>query len=503
MTGPYDIVTEMIRTGELTRDNIRTDSRRVGPGDVFVALQGTVRDGHELVREAAERGAAAVIVRKDVVVPGGCRKIKVESTRKTLGRIASRLYGDPSGRLNMTGVTGTNGKTTTVFLIDHVLKRAGRGCGFLSTVFIKAGNGRIEKASMTTPDVLTVNRFLEQMAESALSHGVVEVSSHALSQERIAGIGLDTAVFTNLSPEHLDYHGNMDDYFLEKKKIFSHLKPGGKAVLNADDERVAKLATELGPSRTVTFGTASGADIKAVNIVLEAGGSEFDLCLSGGVTARVRTPLTGLHNIYNILAAAAAVDREGIGVDTLSEAFGDFRNVPGRLEAVASTAPFRVFVDYAHTPDALRRVLESLRPLAAGKLICVFGCGGDRDRSKRPLMGRTACEMCDNVLITDDNPRTESPDGIVEDIKKGVSGNDNYSIIRDRAGAIRRAIEMAGPEDIVVIAGKGHENYQIAGDVVMDFSDIDVAAAILKDMGYGPERKTLNRPEMFKQEDRS
>ncbi|MBD3295758.1 MAG: UDP-N-acetylmuramoyl-L-alanyl-D-glutamate--2,6-diaminopimelate ligase [Candidatus Omnitrophica bacterium] len=493
MTGSGDRMTKMIEDGAITRDNIKTDSREVGTGDVFVALKGTVRDGHDLVGEAADRGASAVIVQRHVPVPRGCRMIEVENTRKALGRMASLLYGDPSRRLNVTGVTGTNGKTTTVFLIDHVLNHTGRTSGFLSTVSIKTGTDRVERAAMTTPDSLTVNRALGRMADNGLSHAVVEVSSHALSQERIAGIELDAAVFTNLSPEHLDYHCNMDDYFLQKKKIFSYLKPGGKAVLNIDDKRLADLSGELEAPCIVTFGIEAGADLRAENMELGAGGSEFDLCDAGGARARVRTTLTGLHNVYNILGAAAALRGDNMDIDTLAGSFGSVCHVPGRLEAVASTAPFRVFVDYAHTPDALRKVLECLRPLAGGKLICVFGCGGDRDKGKRPLMGRTACELCDDVLITDDNPRTEPPGAIIEDIKKGVSGNDNYSIIRDRAGAIRRAIELAGPEDIVVIAGKGHENYQIRGDVITDFCDFSVAGSVLEDLGYRieGERRTI------------
>ncbi|MFH1877899.1 MAG: UDP-N-acetylmuramoyl-L-alanyl-D-glutamate--2,6-diaminopimelate ligase, partial [Candidatus Omnitrophota bacterium] len=310
------------------------------------------------------------------------------------------------------------------------------------------------------------------------------ISSHALHQKRVSGVMLDSAVFTNITPEHLDYHHDMGSYLKEKKKIFNNLKKGGIAVLNADDPRVAELKNEINCENIITFGINGTADVMAENISLKSHSTGFDMVSPVFGRLRINTGLIGIHNVYNILGAAGALADSGIKPEDMKNAVEQVRPVPGRLETVKSSASFRVFVDYAHTPDALENVLSCLRPLASGKLICVFGCGGDRDRTKRPLMGKIAADLCDSVILTNDNPRTEKPIDILREIEKGMAGEKSYSIIEDRETAIRQALLQADTGSIVLIAGKGHEDYQILGGKTVHFDDRETAVKILREMGY-------------------
>jgi len=472
-------------SGILKRGNIRTDSRRVVKGDVFVAIKGTARDGHDHINEAIGNGASLVVSGRAVPGVPGEKLMVVPDPVEALVEMARKVYEDPSALLKVYGVTGTNGKTTTVFLIDTILTHAGISCGFTSTVFMKTSPGDMEVSNMTTPDVLAVNNALYRMKAGGMEAAAIEVSSHALSQRRIGGIGLDAAVFTNITPEHLDYHKDMDSYLRDKVKIFGYLKPGGLAAVNADDPMIAGYRPDLPAGcRLVRFGMGPDVDVSACNIEASMGGTEFDLNIRGAGRSRIRSRLIGGHNVYNMLSAVSALLDSGISPDVMGQALEKARPVPGRLEAVDSAAPFRVFVDYAHTPNALENVLKCLRPLSGNRLICVFGCGGDRDRTKRPVMGRIASEMCDRIFITSDNPRTEQPEAILEQIRKGVPGTGNYSIIGDRREAISNALAFAAAGDIVLIAGKGHEDYQIIGDTRLHFDDKEVAAGILMDLGY-------------------
>ncbi len=475
-----------IKAAAASRDNLTTDSKKIRKGDIFVAIKGTVNDGHDFIKEALAKGVSGVLAERDVEGLGadGEKVLVVKDTREALAYVAKKVFDDPSAVLETYGVTGTNGKTTTVFLADSVLNAAGRKCGFLSTVFNKTCADTLNRASMTTSDLITLNRMLLAMVASGKKAAVVEISSHALDQERTGGIMLNGAVFTNLTPEHLDYHKNMNEYLKAKARIFQKLKPAGTAALNSDDPMVISLKDRIKKHKVVTFGLGKGSDVRAENIKLMVDATEFDIVAPGLGKGRITTPLIGQHNVYNMLGVTAMMLYSGIGIETIKKGLEKVKFVPGRLDPVLSKAPFGVYVDYAHTPNALENVLNSLRPLTAKRLICVFGCGGDRDRTKRPVMGRIAAEKCDHVFITSDNPRSEKPEDILKEVQKGMSGKNNYSIIESREEAIRKALEMARPGDIVIIAGKGHEDYQIMGERVVHFDDKEVAANVLNEMGY-------------------
>ncbi len=478
----------LMEKGLLSGANVRTDSRQVRRGDVFVAVKGAEQDGHGYIKEAFGKGASYVLCQRRVDGLAGDeveRTVVVPDTREAIAKIAKKVFDDPSGSLMVYGVTGTNGKTTTVFLIDGILNNAGRPSGLVSTVFAKTSGKDLVRSTMTTPDAISLNRMLAEMVKNGKKAAVIEMSSHALDQKRTWGIMLESAVFTNITPEHLDYHGDMATYLIDKSKIFNNLKPGGAPVLNADDPMVAGIMETMKFSRVVTFGIKEkDADVRAEGVELSSEGTGFDLVVSGEGSVHIRTVFIGEHNIYNMLAASAALLNDGIGLDGIKLGLEAARPVPGRLDAVASAAPFRVFVDYAHTPNALENVLRCTRFLAKNRLICVFGCGGDRDRTKRPVMGKIAADICDRVILTSDNPRTEDPGSILRQIEKGVLNKSNYSIIPQRREAIREALKAAKDGDIVVIAGKGHEDYQIVGDKVLHFDDKEVAGEILRDMGY-------------------
>ncbi len=475
-------IDKLIVSGAFSKENTKTDSRMVEKGDVFFAIKGTVNDGHDHIEEALAKGAGCVVCEREQAAPDE-RIITVEDSREALGCVAKSLFKDPSGALKVYGVTGTNGKTTTVFLIDSILKAAGKSCGYISTVFRNTRGDSVEKSFMTTPDVMSVNRFFAEMVADGKTSAALEVSSHALDQKRISGIALDRAVFTNITPEHLDYHKNMSRYLADKAKIFSYLKPDGFAVLNADDQMVSSLTGSL-RAKFVTFGLKGKRDFKAKNIDLFSGSTEFDLIAGDLGPVHICTRLIGEHNVYNILAAVAAISASGVTVEDIANTLHNAKPPPGRLDMPESQSPFKVFVDYAHTPNALENVLRYLRPLAEGRLICVFGCGGDRDKTKRPVMGKIASEFCDFVVLTNDNPRSEKPADILAEIEKGVLNQVNYCIIPDRREAIQTSLKEAKEGDIVVIAGKGHEDYQILGEKRLHFDDKLEVESILKEMGY-------------------
>ena len=476
------ILEELIKDSLVNKGNIKTDSRSVVPGDVFIAIKGTSNDGHEHIEEVLKKGAYRVVC--DHKPPGLTEEdqgklLCVQDTREILGEAAKFFYGDPSSRMKVHGVTGTNGKTTTVFLMDSILKASEKDSGFISTVFINTNGDAVEKAVMTTPDVVSVNRTLEAMLDKGKDAAIVEISSHALSQKRTWGIGLDSAIFTNITPEHMDYHITMDAYLEDKVKIFSYLKPSGTAVVNADDPLVLNYVSGMDLARMVTFGIKKTSDIMAREIKVSIDGTEFMISAKGLGESRIKTNLIGIHNVYNILGAAGALLYNGLSLNDIVKGVESFGGVPGRLEEVSSDASFKVFVDYAHTPNALENVLGAVKEMVKGDLVCVFGCGGDRDRTKRPLMGTIASKICDKVIVTSDNPRGEEPEEIIEHIKKGMSEYNNYSIIINREAAIKEAIDEASANDVIVIAGKGHEDYQIIGDEKLHFDDREIAKKYL------------------------
>src|SRR6266404_2926070 len=466
-------------TGSLDRnvESIAYDSRRVQRNGLFVALRGEKTDGHQFIDQAIERGASVLVTEREEKQPR-VTSLVVENTRTALADLAAVFYGFPATRLKMAAVTGTNGKTTTTFLIKHICEKAGLHCGLIGTVRYEIGE-RVLPAIRTTPESLDLQELLAQIANAGCRAAAMEVSSHALAQERTRGIEWDVAVFTNLTQDHLDFHGTMENYFAAKARLFEQLSQQEKkrkpvAIVNIDDRYGERLLRKIDKKiSVVTFGMGVQADFRASNYRMEFGGTSYQLD-ARGKSYLVRVPLIGRFNVANSMAALAAANALGIGLREAVLSLAKSPQVPGRLEMVPAKRQFQVFVDYAHTPDALLNVLKTLRELGPRRLIVVFGCGGNRDREKRPLMGQVVDRHADYAIITSDNPRKEDPDKIIAEIEKGFRGN-HFEKITDRASAISRAIEIAQPRDIVLIAGKGHENYQEFSDHTVPFEDIQVA----------------------------
>ena len=452
------------------------DSRSAGAGSLFFALPGAKTNGAEFARQAAGKGAVAVVA-ESMVEDCGCPVVRVPDARAAMADIAAAFYGHPDRSLKCAGVTGTNGKTTSAFLMKHLLDSSSLRSGLIGTVKYVVGSEEIS-APRTTPESTDLQEMLARMRDSGSKAVAMEVSSHALVQQRVRGIEFDAAVFTNLTQDHLDYHLSMEAYFDAKSLLFESLAAQthkkGRAIINADDRHGHLLMERFGKKvRTATFGRGVGADFRASAIQFDGTGSVFQLDAKKK-SFLVRMPLIGLFNIYNSLAALAASAACGVELRGAIAALASAPQVPGRLERVMAKRNFQVFVDYAHTDDALKNVLRTLKDLNPARLITVFGCGGDRDRAKRPLMAAAAEEFSDWTLITSDNPRREDPEEIIRDVEAGMRGT-NFEKITDRENAIRHAIDLARPGDIVLIAGKGHENYQEFADRRIAFDDVDVA----------------------------
>jgi UDP-N-acetylmuramoyl-L-alanyl-D-glutamate--2,6-diaminopimelate ligase len=458
------------------------DSREANPGGLFVAIRGNVVDGHSFIEQAIDRGAIAIVSEE----PGLTQRvthIQVPDSRDALARLAAAFYSNPSKQLRMIGVTGTNGKTTTTYLIKHLLERAGQRTGLIGTVSYEIGE-RVLPASRTTPESLDLQSILAQCVDAGCANVVMEVSSHALELERVDGIGFRVAIFTNLTQDHLDFHRGMKEYFEAKARLFAGLRAGeGKsrtAIINVDDAYGQQLIARFGRELSIiTFGMGARADLRASNFKIEPTGTSYQLDIKGK-SFLVRLPLIGRFNIYNSLAALAAIQALGLDVRAAVLALARAPQVPGRLEAVPARRQFQIFVDYAHTDDALLNVIKTCRDLSPNRLIVVFGCGGNRDKSKRPLMGVAADQNADYSIITSDNPRKEDPAQIIRDIEAGFRSKRFESVL-DRREAITRAIQLAQPRDIVLIAGKGHEKYQEFADRTIPFDDIEVAARALEE----------------------
>ncbi|MEI8311686.1 MAG: UDP-N-acetylmuramoyl-L-alanyl-D-glutamate--2,6-diaminopimelate ligase, partial [Verrucomicrobiota bacterium] len=432
--------------------------------------------GAEFAQQAAGKGAAAVVA-ESAIGDCGCPVVRVADARAAMADIAAAFYGHPDRSLKCAGVTGTNGKTTSAFLMKHMLDSASLRSGLIGTVKYVVGTEEIS-APRTTPESADLQEMLARMRDCGSKAVAMEVSSHALVQQRVRGIEFDAAVFTNLTQDHLDYHRTMDAYFEAKCLLFEGLAAQthkkGRAIINADDRHGHLLMERFGKKvRTVTFGRGVGSDFRASAIQFDGTGSVFQLDAKRK-SFLVRMPLIGLFNIYNALAALAASAACGVELRGAIAALASAPQVPGRLERVMAKRNFQVFVDYAHTDDALKNVLRTLKDLKPARLITVFGCGGDRDRAKRPLMAAAAGELSDWTVITSDNPRREDPEEIIRDVEAGMRGT-NYEKITDRENAIRHAIDLARPGDIVLIAGKGHENYQEFADRRIAFDDVAAA----------------------------
>lgn len=462
----------------LVVDGISEDSRTVRPGDLFIAKKGFSRDGASYIDDAVNKGARVIVTgskfkaRRDVDV------ILVDDSRKALSVIADNYYAHPSKTLRVIGITGTNGKTTITYMLESIIKASGFEAGVIGTVNYRIKDSVFQSRN-TTPGPLELQSLLSRMVKSQVEFAVIEVSSHSLDQGRADRIELDAAIFTNLTGDHLDYHQTMTEYFAAKKRIFQLLKKGGVAIINGDDEAVASLNDSL-HGRKLIFGTKDNADIFAWDVIINNSSTSFIVKTPDGVF-KVQSKLIGLHNLSNMLASIAAANALGLKQESIIAGLENIDSIPGRLEAIEEGQPFRVYIDFAHTGDALDNVLKLLRKMAKRRILTVFGCGGNRDRNKRPVMGRVACMLSDHVVITSDNPRYEEPADIISDIEEGIKNNfTNYDIIPDRREAISRALDLAGPDDIVVIAGKGHEDCQIVKDRAFPFDDRKIAKEILR-----------------------
>jgi UDP-N-acetylmuramoyl-L-alanyl-D-glutamate--2,6-diaminopimelate ligase len=433
---------------EVEISGLAYSSQSVTPGTLFFCVPGFRADGHDFASQAIERGAAAVVCQRPLGL--GVPEVLVDDVRAAMGPAAARFYGDPTADLDVVGITGTNGKTTTAFLVRHLLEADGRRCGLLGTVKRVVG-GVEEDVERTTPEAIDLQATFRRMLDAGDRACAMEVSSHALELGRAAGIRFACRVFTNLTQDHLDFHETMEAYFLAKRRLFEE---PGLSVVNMDDQYGRRIAAELD---CVTFGIETHADYRALDVEFDLMGSRFR-CETPDGPLQLECPLPGLFNVQNALGAVAAARQLGVGAETITAALRRFGRVPGRFEPVDEGQDFGVLVDYAHTPDSLENVLRAAREVTRGRVHVVFGAGGDRDRGKRPLMGEAARRLADRVLVTSDNPRSEPPEAIVDEIMEGAGpGADRET---DRARAIGLAIEGAEPGDVVVIAGKGHEQGQ-------------------------------------------
>ena len=461
--------------------DLTIDSRTAGKGSLFICLVGVHTDGHAYIEKAASLGAEAVLVEKDVPPVPGLVMIRVKSTQETMTELAPWFYDYPAQKMRMIGITGTKGKTSIAYLLESILTCAGRKVGVLGTVNYRMDGKVLCAAPNTTPAAIPLFNLLAQMKEDGCQNVVMEVSSHALDQQRVKHIWYDTAVFTNLQRDHLDYHHTFENYFLAKQKLFENLadpanpKPNRTAIINADDPYGKRLINLLkGRVNVITFGLEKEADLKATDICESLEGTSFYV---NGSPLQIR--LLGRHNVYNALAAYAAARANGIDEKTIRQGLAALPGVPGRMERIDEGQDFFAFVDFAYTDESLNRALDTVAPFKKGRTVVVFGCGGQRDRTKRPLMGHTACTRADYVFLTNDNPRCEEPKKIFNDILQGMKGAGNYELVPDRAEAIRRALSSAQKNDIVIIAGKGHEDYQIIGTKKNHFSDQETVRAFL------------------------
>ena len=474
-TGPLDVEVS----------GLAYDSRAVVGGDAFFCIRGLVTDGHLYAAPAAARGAVVVFVERELEeeLPAGVALVEVPDTRYAMARLSSAYYGQPSREMRLVGVTGTNGKTTTAFLVESILKEEGGVTGLIGTVENHIGDA-VEEVTRTTPESLDLQRLLRRMADAAVDTVVMEVSSHALELHRASGCEFDVVAFTNLTQDHLDFHISLEDYFGAKRRLFEgeEFGPERVAAINIDDPFGRRLLEETS-LRSISFGLEPGADVCAGEVEVLPEGNRF-LLKTPRAETRLLTRLQGRFNVYNCLAAAAVGHALGAAPEATARGLERLGGVPGRFENIECGQPFTALVDYAHTPDGVRNVLEACREVSAGRVIIVVGCGGDRDRSKRPLMGRVAVELSDLAIITSDNPRGEEPASIIEMMLEGVRDDfsgERYTVEVDRRTAIRRAVEEAEEGDLVVVAGKGHESGQIFSDGVIPFDDRQVLRECLRE----------------------
>lgn len=457
---------------------LTADSRQVKPGYLFICLPGYTVDGHSFASQAVERGAVAIVAQRDLEVDATL--ITVSDSRRAMAMLADRFYGSPTRELKLIGVTGTNGKTTTTHLIDKIFRDQNKMTGLIGTIHMRIGDVS-EEVKNTTPDVIDLQKSFRRMRDCGTEYAIIEVSSHALEQGRVRGCDVHTAVFTNLTQDHLDYHQTMENYRYAKSLLFSQLGNHYEwdrlktAVLNADDE-ASKLYEQVTPARVLTYGIDRDADVRACDIEITSKGTSFTAHTYAG-TMPFHLKLMGKFNVYNALAAIAVALAEGVPLEQIKASLESVAGVNGRFEPVDAGQPFSVLVDYSHTPDSLENALLTVKEFAKGRVFCIVGCGGDRDRTKRPIMAQIATKYADWTVLTSDNPRSEEPQAIIDDMLAGLAGveAERYVSVPDRREAIFQAVQRANREDVILIAGKGHETYQIIGDQVLPFDDREVA----------------------------
>ena len=457
-------------------NKLQNDNRQVGKDDLFLCVEGFAVDGHSFIKDAYNRGATAIICSKDIEELPDCTIIKVESSRKALAIASSNYYGNPSSKLKMIGITGTNGKTTSTFMIKSILEEAGYKVGVIGTIANYIGSTKIP-AHRTTPESIELHKLFKDMVDEGVDYCVMEVSSHSLSLDRVYGIKFNQGIFTNLTQDHLDFHKTFENYYEAKLILF---KNSLNTIVNIDDLYGKKVFEDIEGSKT-TFSTIEKSDVMASDITMHARGVQFNL-ITKMEKSTVDMGMPGMYNVYNALGCAAACLKEGISLEVIKAGLGKV-SVPGRCEIVTKNynLGYEIIVDYAHTPDGLDNILKTAREFTKGKLISVFGCGGDRDKTKRPIMGKIGSELSDIAVITSDNPRTEDPMTIIEDVIRDIE-KDNYLVVENRREAIKKAMEIAQKEDVIVVAGKGHEDYQVLKDKTIHFDEREVIAEIMKEL---------------------
>jgi len=485
-----DLLAPLLPVRTMGNDNLEikgltADSRKVKPGDLFICLTGFTVDGHDYAPKAAELGAAAVLTERELDLPQGVTQVIVPDTRRAMAQVADRFYGSPTRELRLIGVTGTNGKTTTTHLIDRILRDQQKKTGLIGTIHMRIGD-QVEEVKNTTPDAIDLQHSFRRMREHGAEYAIIEVSSHALEMGRVRGCDVHTAVFTNLTQDHLDYHQTMENYRHAKSLLFAQL--GNRydtgamktAVLNADDE-ASDMYARVTPARVITYGIDHPADVRGSDIRLTSKGTSFRVDSFAG-SCEMHLRLMGKFNVYNALAATAVALAEGIPLTEIKHSLEAIQGVNGRFETVDAGQPYTVIVDYSHTPDSLENALQTVKEFAKGRIFCLIGCGGDRDRTKRPIMAQIATKYADISVLTSDNPRSEEPTAILADMKAGLTAvpEERYREIADRREAIHYAINQAEPDDVILIAGKGHENYQIIKGQILPFDDREVAKEAIR-----------------------
>lgn len=461
---------------EVDVKKIQYDSRKVESNDVFFAISGFSVDGHNFVDKAIDKGATVIVVEKEVTLRQGVTYIKVDNGRRALAIAAANYYDNPSRKMKVIGITGTNGKTTSAFMIKGILEEAGYKVGLIGTIANYIGSREIH-AERTTPESLELQELFNEMVSEKVDYCVMEVSSHSLELDRVYGIEFTEGIFTNLTQDHLDFHKTFENYFLAKSKLFKMSK---NSIINVDDEYGRRLENMIS-SGVTTYSVKSESMLKGENIDLESTGIKFQVKIDEKFNEFV-VSIPGRFNVYNALGCIGATLNEGVDIDTIIKGLLKV-TVPGRCEnlTLGRNLNFEVIRDYSHTPDSLEKILENLRELTKGRLICIFGCGGDRDKTKRPIMGKIGTELSDIAIITSDNPRSEEPKAILEDIVAGIE-KDNYILIENRKEAIKEAMNIAKQDDVIVIAGKGHETYQVLKDKTIHFDEREIVLDLIEEL---------------------